>query len=169
MNIEKAIKLAINYETKVRDLYVEAANHATNPQGKKIFTTMAKEEQGHLDYLNSRLEKWEKTGELDSPDLGTVVPSMKLIQEGVEKLQKGMDRQASDEELDYLQKALEVEQETSTFYRNVVNELPQEGKKLFTRFMEIEEGHLAIVQAEIDALTGSGFWFDFGDINLEMG
>ena len=37
------------------------------------------------------------------------------------------------------------------------------------RFMEIEEGHQAIVQAEIDALSGHGAWFDFTEIRFEMG
>ena len=41
--------------------------------------------------------------------------------------------------------------------------------RLFERFVAIEEGHQAIVQAEIDCVSGSGFWFDTSEINLEMG
>jgi hypothetical protein len=33
--------------------------------------------------------------------------------------------------------------------------------------VEIEAGHEAIVQAEIDALNGLGFWFDFTEFRLE--
>ena len=36
-------------------------------------------------------------------------------------------------------------------------------------FLGIEQGHQAIVQAEIDALSGLGFWFDFQEFNLEAG
>ena len=39
----------------------------------------------------------------------------------------------------------------------------------FGRFLEIEQGHQAIVRAEIDALTGMGFWFDFQEFDLEAG
>ena len=68
-----------------------------------------------------------------------------------------------------IKKALDAETETSSFYRRMVDELPEEGKVMFSRFLEIEEGHQAIVQAEIDALSGAGYWFDFPDISMEMG
>lgn len=40
---------------------------------------------------------------------------------------------------------------------------------MFRHFLEIEDGHTAIVQAEIDALEGNGFWFDFAEFDLEAG
>ena len=43
----------------------------------------------------------------------------------------------------------------------------QDAQKMFARFVEIEEGHQAIVKAEIDAVSGSGFWFDFNEFSLE--
>ncbi|MFH1865645.1 MAG: hypothetical protein ABIK85_07155 [Candidatus Eisenbacteria bacterium] len=39
--------------------------------------------------------------------------------------------------------------------------------KLDQRFLEIEEGHLALVQAQIDQATGSGYWFDVREFTLE--
>ena len=65
-----------------------------------------------------------------------------------------------------LRKALEAERKTSGFYGQMVSELPPEGQKLFERFLTIENGHLAIVQAEIDSLTGTGAWFDFLEVKL---
>ena len=52
MTLEDAIVLAIEYETRVRDSYVEAAAAADSEVGKKIFKTLGDEEQGHVDYLN---------------------------------------------------------------------------------------------------------------------
>jgi rubrerythrin len=69
-------------------------------------------------------------------------------------------------ELKMLGKALEAERKTSSFYRKMAAELPAEGQKLFQRFVEIEEGHVAIVQAEMDAVTGNGAWFDVLEIKL---
>ena len=77
----------------------------------------------------------------------------------------GQDRGVA--ELQTLKKALDVELETSNFYKKMVKELPAEGQELFARFVEIEEGHLAIVQAELDYASGTGFWFDFMEFNLE--
>ena len=74
MNIEEAIKTSIEYETKVRDLYITAMKKVEDPVCRKIVHTMAKEEQGHLDYLNDRLEKWKESGKLDVPALKTTEP-----------------------------------------------------------------------------------------------
>jgi len=35
--------------------------------------------------------------------------------------------------------------------------------------VEIEDGHVAIVQAEMDSLTGNGWWFDTFEVQLEGG
>ncbi len=71
-------------------------------------------------------------------------------------------------ELEMLRKALALEQETSNFYRKMVAEMKvAEESALFKRFLEIEEGHQAIVQAEIDYLTGTGNFFNFEEFNLE--
>jgi len=42
-----------------------------------------------------------------------------------------------------------------------------EHRPLFARFLDIEDGHVILVQAEIDALVGHGHWFDFMEFNLE--
>ena len=51
----------------------------------------------------------------------------------------------------------------------MVNELPAEARPLFRRFVEIEEGHEKIVQAEIDSVSGLGFWFDIQEFDLSAG
>jgi hypothetical protein len=43
------------------------------------------------------------------------------------------------------------------------------GQNLFSRFLEIEDGHAAIVQAEMDSVNQSGFWFDLKEFDLEVG
>ena len=44
MTIEEAIKTAIEYEKRVRDVYVEALDDATNPTARRVFQLMADEE-----------------------------------------------------------------------------------------------------------------------------
>jgi len=60
-----------------------------------------------------------------------------------------------------------LEGEATAFFKQMVDQLEEEEQKLFARFVEIEAGHEAIVQAEIDALTGLGFWFDYTEFRLE--
>ena len=38
---------------------------------------------------------------------------------------------------------------------------------MFARFLEIEDGHVAIVQAELDFISDNGFWFDFQEFDME--
>jgi hypothetical protein len=38
---------------------------------------------------------------------------------------------------------------------------------MFARFLEIEAGHIAIVQAELDYISHTGYWFDFKEFDME--
>lgn len=167
MEVEQAIKTAIEYEIKVRDTYAYAVQNSKNETAKRIFRKLADEEQGHIDYLESRLTEWQKTGNLTPERLQTAIPARKAIEDGVKKLDDKMKEADSYGEAQMLTKALDVEIETSNFYEKMVNELDAEPQKMFKRFLEIEEGHLAIVQAELDSLQGNGFWFDFREFSLE--
>ena len=168
--LERAVRAAIDIETRVRDVYAEAVAAASDPVGRKVFQILADEEQGHLDYLERRLALLGETGELVPGEIVTAVPSRNEIEAGVSKLRGKLDRGGADEaEVALLRRALAVEQETSELYRRMVRELPAEGQAFFRGFVAIEEGHVAVVQAEIDSVTGMGFWFDFQEFDLEAG
>ncbi len=171
MTIEEAIKTAITYEQKVHGTYADAVKKAKDPTAKKVFEVMAKEELGHIAYLESRLTEWQKTGHVVAEKLGTILPSKEKVEAGIKRLKGTLKKQpaAATPELGFLQQALAVEDETSAFYQRMVAELPPEGQQLFGRFLEIEAGHAAIVQAEIDSVTGMGFWFDVMEFSLEGG
>jgi rubrerythrin len=156
MTIEQAIRTAIEFELVVRKVYSEAGKKFSEPTARRVFQ-----------YLESRLEEWQKTGRITAEKLETVIPSKRAIDAGVRKLQKRMQVQDFGAELELLKKALDLEIEATAFFRKMVAELDEEAQKLFARFVEIEAGHEAIVQAEIDALNGLGFWFDFTEFRLE--
>ena len=167
MTIEEAIKTAIQYEKKVVQVYEEAVRASEDETGKKIFSVLAKEERQHVDYLESRLTEWKATGRVTAAALGTVVPSRERIDEGVRTLQSRVARKAPEAEMRLLKRALDVEVETSAFYGRVVKELPPDGRAMFERFVEIEQGHQAIVQAEMNTVAGNGYWFDMPEISME--
>ena len=168
MTIEQAIKTAIEYEVKVKNVYAEAVKVACNDVGRRVFSVLAREKQGHVDYLHFKLDEFRKTGTVSSDDLETALPSPKAVDAAIEKLENKMAADDRGAELEMLRKALEVEIETSDYYLRMVNELGPEGRKFFARFVEIENGHQAIIRAEIDSLNGSGFWFDMPEFDLEQ-
>jgi rubrerythrin len=170
MELKEALTTAIEYEQKVHDHYARGADQILDERGKKVFSTLATEEQGHLDYLGSRLEEWHRTGKVSSPDLPTIVPTVQWIEQAKAKAAQAPEGTiAVKGELDLLKIALDLERQTSGFYRQLVQTLKTEERGLFARFLEIEEAHLAIVQAEIDALAGHGTWFDVMEFRLEAG
>jgi rubrerythrin len=167
MTIEEAIKTAIQYEKRVVQVYEEASRASEDETGKKIFAALVKEEQQHVTYLVNRLNEWKGTGQVTAASLGTVVPSRERIEDGIQTLQGRVARKAPEAEMRLLKRALDIEVETSAFYGRVVKELPPEGRALFERFVEIEHGHQAIVQAEMNAVAGNGYWFDIPEISME--
>ena len=168
--IEEAIRKALEYEARVKAVYANAVEQARDPVGRKVFEVLAEEEQGHIDYLEHKLKTLQETGELAGGDLGTALPSKEAIEAGVRSLERKLEPAADlESEAELLRKALAVEMETSAFYREMVEELPREGRDFFFPFQTIEDGHVAIVQAELDSVTQMGFWFDYREFDLEVG
>lgn len=167
MTLEEAIKTAIEFEAQVNDVYRHATKNTSDPIGKRTFRVLADEEQQHLNYLKGRLDELQRTGSISAEKLDTAIPPRETIREGISKLEARMTQKDRGTELQMLGKALEVEHDTTNFYRKMVSELSAEGQALFARFVEIEEGHLAIVQAEIDYLSKTGYWFDIKEFDME--
>ncbi|MGB2927549.1 MAG: ferritin family protein [Desulfobacterales bacterium] len=167
MRIEEAIKTAIDYETKIRDIYRDAADKVTDPAGKRFFKMMGDDEQFHIKYLTDRLNLWKKTGKLYAEKLETTIPSIEVIRKETAKVKAYMSKEDLSSEKAILSRALKAEVETSNFYKKMVNELPDHGQKMFARFLEIEENHIAAVQAELDYITHTGYWFDFKEFDME--
>ncbi len=166
MTLEEAIKTAIEYEIKVRDAYLSNLEVVKDPVGQRVFRVLGEEEQGHIDFLEACLAEWKESGQISLKKLDSIVPSKKVIESSVKRLEEVNSGRDFGSEQKMLEKALQMEEETSEFYQKMVKELGEDGK-LFQRFVEIEEGHVSIVQAEIDYLTSSGMFFDFQEFTME--
>ncbi len=170
IGLDEAIQTAMEFEKKVYQTYANAMDKIDDPVGKRVFKQLSLEEAQHVSYLQHRLDEWHKDGRLNIEELKTIVPDKDRITEGRERIARSVQgRKPPSSELEYLKNAFEVEKETSAFYQKMVSELSGEGQELFSRFLEIEEGHVAIVQAEMDSVQGMGFWFDMQEFDLEGG
>ena len=92
---------------------------------------------------------------------------MTEVKQSMEKLEKNAVKAIWEKAAD--EYFVRESEENIVWHKQMVATLDAQGQQLFERFVEIEEGHQAVVQAEIDCVTGSGFWFDIGDIRLESG
>jgi len=167
MTIEEAIQEAIQLEGKVRDIYRGALKDIGDQTGKRVFKILADEEQSHLDYLERRFEEWKRSRTISVEKLTSAIPSPQVIEEEAARIGERVAGKGQGGEHEMLTRAFEVELETSEFYQRMAKELPPEGQKLFAGFVEIEEGHLALVRAELDYLTKTGYWFDMKEFDME--
>lgn len=171
MKLDNAIRTALEHEAGVHKAYREAMSKTSDETGKRIFGALADEEMGHITYLQERLEEWQATGKIHVKKLGTSVPTKEAINKSLQELRKTVKPKATKlvPELELLKKALEAERKTSQFYREMVSTLDGDGQQLFKRFVEIEEGHEAIVEAEIDSVSGVGIFLGTIEFGLEVG
>jgi len=169
MTLKESITIALDFERKVRDHYFRFAKAIEDPQGRKVFEKLGAEEQGHVDYLEFCLSEWQKSGKVPVTPLKSALPKgKKWIAEAQRKLQaRPGKRIAAASELEAVKSALQYEKEADAFYRKFVAELPESDRGMFTPFIEIEDGHLELVQAQLDNLMGNGFWFDTMEFRLE--
>lgn len=167
MELEKAIKTALELEIKIRDIYLEGAQSVQNEAGRRIFQILADDEQYHVDYLKHKLKQWQKTGKLTAETLTSTLPAKEAIQKEVVKLQRQMRKDDRGVRQQMLSKALGMEIETSNFYRNMVDQLSDEGGGMFAQFLEIEKRHIKAVEFEIDYISQTGYWFDFKEFDME--
>ncbi|MCP4542240.1 MAG: ferritin family protein [Chloroflexi bacterium] len=164
-----ALETAIQIEKDGLVFYTEAAKQVDDPKGKKMFQTLARDEQLHLQLFENAREallnkkNWpslEKVKEI-SPEKSIRQP---VFPTGDEiKLVKIPDRQ-----LAALRQGLQSEEDSILFYSKQKEQIDDpDAKKMYAYLIEQEEGHRTILQGELDYLTGTGFWFDVQEFNLE--
>jgi len=67
-----------------------------------------------------------------------------------------------------LQAALDQERHSIELYRSqLATATDPSARKTFRNLMEMEEAHFDIIQAELDNITETGFWFQVPEFNLE--
>jgi len=167
MTIEEAIKTAIEYEIRIRDIYLEAVASINDEVGQRIFETLRNDEQQHIDYLEHKLEQFQKTGIIEPEKLSSAVPDQENINREADKVKSLAAKDFLGIKSQMLSKALKMEIETSDFYQKMVNELPADARPMFERFLEIENNHIQAVQFELDYMSKTGYWFDFKEFDME--
>ena len=163
----EALQVALDTEKKGYRFYKIAAKSSKDPKGQEVFEHLARDEVEHMGVIATmyesltRDEPWmtyeeafEKYGE---------TPKEKIIFPDVpEEAQEDFD------DIKALEEALEFEKKAVLFYMKQAEESDSEKARIFYQsLIEIEEGHVQIIQAELDSLMGAGIWLGFQEISLE--
>ncbi len=165
--MKSAIETAMEMEANIRDIYAQACNECSDPAGKRVFEMLRDDEQYHLDYLAKRLNEIEQKGDIDLAPLHSAIPGADQLQEQLDKLKKTVAREHRGVLQQLLSNALQAEIQTSEYYRKMTSECTGNMQEMFARFLEIEDAHVEAVQAELDYVMRTGYWFDFKEFDME--
>lgn len=167
MSMETAIKTAMELESNIRDIYAKAQQQCSDPAGERFFAMLRDDEQYHYDYLSARLKEWQRDGKIDLKEIRAHIPTAGEMKSCLDELEKTIAQQDRGVLQQLLSNALNAEVATSDFYKKMVGESDGPARKMFSRFLEIEDGHVAAVQAELDYVMSTGYWFDFKEFDME--
>lgn len=168
MDSIEILTTALKYEIKIRDLYREADSIVDDERGKAIFRALADDEQGHVDFLEYSIAQLKANDTVDPEKLQTNIPTKTDIEANIEKMRAKIPEQMLGDIKTVLNSALQMEIETSSFYRDARDKSEGEIREILERFLEIEENHVDVVQIELDHAMNSGFWFNFMEVSLEV-
>jgi len=156
-----ALATAIEAEKQSLRTYLRLAWDTRDASGKQMFVRLATDEFEHMRLL----ETWQA----DTRPPGAIEPS--VIERLVPKL-SDKSRQIRGTEgqhqLSALDAALDLEKSARAFYEEQ-SSLAEEGPAcaLFNRLAEMEAAHYTLIQAEIDSIQQTGFWFSLPEFTLE--
>ncbi|MFT5698541.1 MAG: rubrerythrin [Desulforhopalus sp.] len=158
---------ALQYEEKIRDLYLTAARTIDDERGKSIFKALADDEQSHVDFLLYSLEQFRTNNTIDADRLQSAIPASDIINANIEKMKADIPEKMLGDIKIALNSALRLEKETSAYYLDARDKTEGVIRDILNKFYEIEQRHVDVVQIEIDHATKNGMWFDFMEIDLE--
>ena len=163
----EALKLAIERERGANKFYRKAADMTQDPDGKRTFKWLAKEELRHLAKLRQQLRsvldnnRWLEWRRATAPLERTEFPPLSEAV-GMAKVGAG--------ERDALRQAIESEREAIAFYQEAEDSTPDlQGKTMFKALAREEEGHLALLEEELEWITKSGKYFTLHRFTLRGG
>lgn len=157
MKAVDALELAIERERGANKFYRKAAEATEDQNSKNMFHWLAKEELRHLAKLRQQLKsvldsnkflEWKRrTTPIDTGEFPSISEAKGTIT-------------VDASEMDALRQAIQSEKEAISFYKEAENSTPDiDGKNMFRALSKEEEGHLELLQEELNWLTQSRKYF----------
>lgn len=164
----QALQIALDTEKKGYQFYKIAARSTSDPEGRQVFEHLAKDEIEHMGVFATLYrsltndEPWMTYEEAvarfgETPSDQVIFPE--VSEDGI---------QENFNDLEALREALQFEEKAVRFYKQQLEASEEEKAKSFYKsLIEIEKGHVKIIQAELDSLTNAGIWLGYQEISLE--
>jgi len=163
--VKEFVREAIKLEIRGREFFLRAAEVTQNALGQKMFKRLADEELKHLEAF-SRLfsavmqsDQWKKA---------VAREELEGKSEVIDGLVARMKRAEGQSEIEALRIGMELELKAIEFFKGCADkgDDPAAGD-IFTRISDEEKFHYDLLQAQHDSVTGSGFWLDSAEFQMD--
>lgn len=156
----KSIEIALKNEMRERDFYLKQSEKSADPLGKKMFATLAEEEEEHARYLKELHQELQKAGKW--PEEVSVVINKtnvgKVLDELVDKVNPSNVATADDKEA--IRMAIDFEKEAYAFYSGIVKQSTHpEEKMLFELLASLEMEHVVSLEETLLYFENPDQWF----------
>lgn len=157
MDTVDALKLAIERERGANKFYRKAVDMTEDPNGKRTYRWLAKEELRRLAKLRQQLKsvldnnKWLEWRRVTAPIEKSEFPP---VSEATGMVTVGAG------ERDALRQAIDSEREAIALYKEAEDSTPDlRGKAMFKALAREEEGHLTLLEEELEWINKSRKYF----------
>ena len=162
----KALRAAIEIEDNGLLTFLKFARQTKDATGKNMFIRLAMDEHEHRLLIEKQLNNLLE----GKPLINIEIPKSE-IEEIAPKIREKQQRTRGESgllEIDALNTALDLERKAAKFFRDQAKLISDsEAKALFIRLAEWEDAHFDIIQAELDSIQGTGFWFGIPEFQMD--
>jgi rubrerythrin len=165
----KAIETAIQVERDGLAFYTDAARQIADPGGKRMFESLAADEAAHQSLFEAVRESLLKEDRWLPPEqVASMSPSRFAHPPIFPAAGQAGAAKIPERQLAALRRGIQAEDESIALYSEQMDRVDDaDGKAMYGYLVEQEKGHRTILQGEYDYLTGTGFWFDVREFDLE--
>jgi rubrerythrin len=164
-DLKGALEHAIEIEKEGMKAYMDFSLKTSSSDGKDMFVWLAREEFAHMRLFESMLSAAAGAGsqpfEIPASDVQRFMPQVK-------KMERAKGGKAEAHDADALRAALRMEVDTRDFYLDQSGKADDPNvKEVFKQLAEIEDGHRELIQAQLDFVSQTGFWFGMMEFDVE--
>ena len=152
-----ALRQAIEREQGASEFYLQAAKLVKEPNGKRTFDWLARQELGHVARLQGQLDSLLESGIWVRTE--DAAASIRLGELPTSPEARG-PQHVNATEVDALRQAMISEREAIAFYEAADESTPDlQGKMVYRWLVSDERGHLTLLERELEWLSRSGRYF----------
>lgn len=162
----KALKTAIEIEDQGLLNFLKFARQTKDTTGKNMFIRLAMDEHEHRLIIEKQLTNLME----GKPLIKIKIPKSEIEQVAptIRDKQQKTRGESGLLEIDALNTALDLERKAAEFFREQANLISDaDAKALFIRLAEWEDAHFDLIQAELDSIQGTGFWFGIPEFQMD--